>query len=74
MMTEQEFINQEIARWGEDEVFALIDAGFQTVQLTNSHGETKWTWQMPAFKGLTHNSAYATVESAATRGYIAPVL
>jgi len=45
-MTKQEFINHELDMWGEDEVFNLIDKGFEPVQLLNELGEVKWTWRL----------------------------
>jgi hypothetical protein len=41
-MTEQEFINQESAVWGEQYIFDLIERGY-SVRLTD-HG---WVWCLP---------------------------
>ena len=44
-MTQTEFINREIAVWGEDEIFSLIDRGYTPVELTDTMtGSVKWVW------------------------------
>jgi len=48
-MTKQEFINHELDTWGEDEVFALLDKGFEPIQLLSQidgNVEVKWTWRL----------------------------
>ena len=41
-MNVYQFIEREIDRWGEDDVFALIDKGFYPVLTTKG-----WRWIMP---------------------------
>ena len=46
-MTEDQFITKEIATWGEDYIFSLIDAGYKPVAFTTSSDnldEIKWSW------------------------------
>jgi len=44
VMTEQEFINKEIAIWGEDYIFNLVDRGYKAACLISRSGEMKWSW------------------------------
>ena len=46
-MTEDQFIVKEIATWGEDYIFALIDRGYEARCLISRSGEMKWTWVQP---------------------------
>lgn len=47
-ISETEFLNREIAVWGEDYVFDLIDRGYELIPLTDSKtGSVKWAWIMP---------------------------
>lgn len=46
-MNADKFIKREIATWGEDYIFSLIDRGFEPVLVFNSRGAFKWTWKMP---------------------------
>jgi len=43
-MTLDQFINREVATWGEDEIFSLLDRGYEAVELTDQTGQTKFTW------------------------------
>lgn len=56
-MTRDQFIQREIATWGEDYIFDLIDRGYEVVQLTNGT-QVKWCWH---FIGLTTSPESATV-------------
>ena len=49
-MTREQFISSEVATWGSDYIFDLLDQGYEPVELVASGGRTKWTWIMP----LTH--------------------
>jgi hypothetical protein len=64
-MTREEFIAKEIATWGEDHIFDLIDRGYVVVELTNG-SQTKWTWMV---RGLTNAPDYGTVESGSGAGF-----
>ena len=46
-MDRNEFINHEIATWGEEYIFTLLDRGFEPVQVFNAEGHVKWTWVLP---------------------------
>ena len=54
-MTLSDFINREIATWGEDYIFSLLDRGYEAVELHDGMGHTKWTWR------LTNASKSATL-------------
>lgn len=43
-MTEDQFITKEIATWGEDYIFNLIDRGYKAACLISSTGQMRWTW------------------------------
>jgi len=45
-MTNEEFINREVATWGEDYIFDLLDKGFTPTLLLSHTGEVKWTWRL----------------------------
>lgn len=68
-MTYQDFINREIATWGEDEIFGLLDRGYTPTLLTDGSGNVKWSWIMP----LTNASRYATVEHGGGNPVVSPV-
>lgn len=61
-MTHEQFISKEIATWGEDHVFELLDAGYMAIELTNGT-HTKWTW------ALTNGSLAATVVRGSGAGF-----
>lgn len=47
-MTLDEFLKSEIAVWGEDYIFDLLDKGYELTELTdNLTGSVKWAWIMP---------------------------
>ena len=46
-MTEMEFIKKEIATWGEDEIFSLIDRGYKAsclISVVDGIPQQKWSW------------------------------
>jgi len=43
-MTQDQFIQHEIAVWGYEYIHDLLDRGFTPVQVFNSKGAVKWTW------------------------------
>jgi len=56
-MTLDQFINREVATWGEDYIFSLLDRGYEAVELTDNAGQTKWTWVLtkaPIFATMNH--------------------
>jgi len=55
-MTKQEFIDKEIATWGQDYIFDLIDRGYEVVELVDAHGQMKFSWV------LTQPQKYATIQ------------
>jgi len=58
-MTEAQtyFINHEIAVWGEDYIYDLLDRGFQPVLVSNREGGFKWTWILPQLSRVSEVSA-----------------
>jgi len=46
-MTEDQFIQHEIATWGEDYIYDLLDRGYTPVRVFNQEGAIKWTWILP---------------------------
>lgn len=66
-MTLNDFINREIATWGEDVIFDLLDRGFEAVELHDGMGHTKWTWR---YVGLTNASKSATMTHGGYRGLL----
>lgn len=52
-MTLEQFIDREVATWGEDYIFNLIDLGFSPVLVVSSEGREKWSWVVPS---ITHGS------------------
>lgn len=50
-MTREEFINREVAIWGEDYIFDLLDRGYEP-KLT-SEG---WRWFAPVITRITRNA------------------
>jgi hypothetical protein len=72
-MTKQEFINSEIAKWGEDYIFDLIDNGYEPVEMVVSggsfgNGGIRWWWRNPL---LTQRAACAIIP--ASRSVVSPV-
>jgi len=66
-MTKQQFITKEIATWGQDYIFDLIDRGYDAVELHDTQGRMKWSWV------LTQPQKYATMGYGSVRRYVAPV-
>jgi hypothetical protein len=64
-MTREEFINREVATWGEDYIFDLIDRGYEVIQLRNGT-QVKWTWVL---RGLTNTPPRATVSGGSGAGF-----
>ena len=61
-MTREQFIAKEVATWGEDYIFDLLDRGYEVVEL-HMGTQLKWTWL------LTHAPEYGTVESGSGAGF-----
>ena len=59
-MTREQFMAKEIAAWGEDHIFDLLDRGYAVIELTDNRGNVKWTWY---FVGLTNAPDCATLKS-----------
>jgi hypothetical protein len=66
-MTHDEFINKEVATWGEDYIFALLDSGFEPVELVSETGEVKWTWIK---QSLTTLGKSATMHSGGRSAFL----
>jgi len=66
-MTQDEFIDREIATWGQDYIFDLIDRGYEAVRLIDGTGQMRWSWR------LTQPQKYAMLESAASALSFTPV-
>lgn len=47
------FINHEIAVWGEDYIHDLINRGYEPVLVSNQTGDFKWTWKMPVISQVS---------------------
>jgi len=47
------FINHEIAVWGEDYIHDLLDRGYEPVLVCNQEGDFKWTWILPIQSGVS---------------------
>jgi hypothetical protein len=48
-LTETQFINSEIAVWGESYIFDLIDRGYEPIALTDENtGKQVWRWVTPS--------------------------
>jgi len=62
-MTREQYINREISTWGFDYIADLFDRGYEVRQLTNSHGESKWSWV------LTEARPRASLEVGSIRGF-----
>jgi hypothetical protein len=44
-LTETQFINSEIAVWGEEYIFDLLERGYEPIALTDeSTGKRVWKW------------------------------
>ena len=72
-MNETEFIKSEIAVWGEDYVFDLIDRGYTPVQLV-INGSLRWWWKLSTYDRsgpLTQTNVCATL--APSRSVVSPV-
>jgi hypothetical protein len=59
-VTMQEFIDKEIAVWGEDYVFDLFDKGYEPIALMREMGGIRWSWKL---EPLTQPRKYAMVGS-----------
>jgi hypothetical protein len=59
-MTKDQFINHEIATWGEEYIFNLLDRGFVPVRVFNQEGAVKWTWKQPVFSQLSQLSSVSS--------------
>jgi hypothetical protein len=68
-MTYDEFIKREIRVWGEDYIFALLDSGYEAVELISAMGTMRWTWRKP----LTTAPASATVGAGSSVREFTPV-
>jgi len=58
-MTLDEFIASEIATWGQDYIFDLVDRGYEAKRLIDSHGEVRFTWvltQAPIYASISVGS------------------
>lgn len=62
-ITKDEFIAKEVATWGEDYIFDLIDRGYEAVELVDEMGGTKWSWYQ---RRLTITSECATMNYGGT--------
>lgn len=60
--THDEFLDYEIAAWGEDYIFTLLDKGYVVVQVHDDNGTSHFTWQMP----LTQPAKSATIRSGSS--------
>ena len=61
-MTREQFIAKEVATWGEDYIFDLLDRGYEVIELRmGTH--VKWTWL------LTNTEDSATVGSGSAVGF-----
>lgn len=72
-MTETEFIQHEIAVWGVDYVFDLLDRGYTPTQLI-VNGTLRWWWILPKNHSnqlLTQTDSYATMDRS--RSVVSPV-
>lgn len=47
-ISQQDYIQREIAVWGEAEVFAMLDAGYEPIELVMPTGQTRWSWVLTA--------------------------
>ena len=63
-MTREQFISSEVATWGEDYIFGLLDQGYEVVELTTQAGQTKWSWL------LTNAGKSATVPRSGTPAFL----
>lgn len=63
-MTKDQFIQQQVATWGEDYIFDLIDKGYEAVEY-DWNGTIRWWWV------LTQPQACATIP--ASRPVVSPV-
>lgn len=61
-MTREEFVNREIATWGDDYIIDLFERGYVAIELQNGT-HSKWTWL------LTNTPKSATVVPGSGAGF-----
>ena len=67
-MTREQFMAKEIATWGEDYIFDLLDRGYVVVEVTTGT-HSKWTWLLAQPAQLTNAPDCATVSPGSNVGF-----